>query len=255
MLMCVILITLPAHMFAALTKPTITVTQPATTDSPNTVSDGNDLGLTCAATGSGTITYTFYKGTVEVTAGVAAGVLTITGFSATTDIGMYTCVATMGSEVEESLQLDVQVGTAADTVGNIVPQVVKPTLTMTTPAVGTAVTETGQVELTCLSTTAGVTYSFYKDASTSALTAGVVGGVLTIDPFGATTDAGSYKCRAKGVTHLAFTDSDALDLKVGTAGGSVAGATTGTTGENAAGHLNISLLMLPLGTLLATIVF
>jgi len=246
MLMCVILITLPAHMFAALTKPTITVTQPATTDSPNTVSDGNDLGLTCAATGSGTITYTFYKGTVEVTAGVAAGVLTITGFSATTDIGMYTCVATMGSEVEESLQLDVQVGTAADAVGNTVPQVVKPTITLTVPAAGTAVTEGGQVALTCASTTAGVTYTFYKDGSTSAVPSGGLANIA-IGSYSNATNGGSYTCRAS-LTHLTFSNSDALGLKVGTAGGSVGG-------QNSAGHLKISLLMLPLGTLLATIVF
>jgi len=254
MLMCVILITLPAHMFAALTKPTITVTTPAT---GGAVADTSPLGLTCLATGSGAITYKFYKGTVEVTGDdVTAGVLTINSFSATTDIGLYTCVATMGSEVEESLQLDVQVGTAADAVGNAVPQVVKPTITVTVPAAGTAVTEGSPVDLTCASTTPGVTYNFYKDGSTSALSPGGLANVA-IGSYSNATNGGSYICRAS-LTHLTFSNSEALGLKVGTAGGSVGvattGTTTGTTGENAAGHLKISLLMLPLGTLLATIV-
>jgi len=253
MLMCVILITLPAQLFAQTpVKPTITVTEPsATTDF---VTNAQQVDLTCASTTAG-VTYTFYKGTDLVTVGVTTGVLSIASFSAG-DAGLYTCVATLGNDVAESLQLDVQdTTTAGGAVGATDPGTVdKPTLTMTTPAAGTAVTEGGQVELTCASGTTGVTYTFYKDASTSALT-GVVGGVLTIPSYSATTQDGSYTCKA-ALTHLTLTESDALALQVGTAGGSVAGATTaGTTGENSAGHLKISLLMLPLGTLLATIVF
>ena len=71
----------------ALAQPTVTVT-------PDLITEGTDVTLTCASTTSGTLTYAWFKDNVAT--GDTTTTLTLTSFSTASHAGAYACQVTAG---------------------------------------------------------------------------------------------------------------------------------------------------------------
>jgi len=120
-----------------------------------------------------------------------------------------------------------------------------PILSVVTPG---PVTYEQQVNLLCSTPTPGVTYEFFTTATIKTSSVPTYRtGVFVIPSFGYRNE-GKYTCRVSNPDLLATrANSSSLFVRVGTPGGTRTGSS--------AGQLKISLLILTLGTLLATSIF